>query len=343
MKLLILGGTVFLGRHLVEAALVRGHEVTLFNRGQHEPDLYPQVEKLRGDRHGDLTALRGRTWDAAIDTNGYVPRAVRAITQLLADSISHYTFISSISVYADFRTLGMKEDAPVGTITPEQVHKAELVTPAGKVIARAYGETYGPLKALCERTAEETLPGRVLAVRPGLIVGPYDYSDRFTYWPTRVAQGGEVLAPGRPERSIQFIDVRDLAEWIVRMVEAKQVGIYNAPGLEEALTMQQLLEACKAVSGSDAHFTWLSDSFLLEAGAMPWGEIPLWIPENDPDAAGFLHVNGDKAIAAGLIFRPVTETICDTLAWDGTRPPNIERQAGLSRERERELLQAWRK
>ncbi len=210
MKLLVLGGTVFLGRHLVEAATARGHSVTLFNRGQHNPELYPEVEKLRGDRDSDLSALQGRRWDAVIDTCGYLPRAVRASAELLADAVDHYTFISSISVYADFHTPAMDESAPVGTLADETV---EEVT----------GETYGPLKALCEQAAERALPGRVLNIRPGLIVGPHDPTDRFTYWPVRVARGGEVLAPGRPHVPVQVIDGRDLAEWTVRMVEARQV------------------------------------------------------------------------------------------------------------------------
>src|SRR5579872_4273010 len=232
MKLLILGGTVFLGRHIVEAALARGHEVTLFNRGQHNPDLFPEVEKLRGDRNGDLAALQGRQWDAAIDTSGFVPRVVRASAEALANAVKHYTFISSISVYADFTKLGIDESSPVAKLVDESV---EEVT----------GETYGGLKALCEQAAEEALPGKVLIVRPGLIVGPDDQTDRFTYWPYRVAQGGEMLAPGRPAHQEQFIDVRDLAQWIVRMVEAGKTGVYNATGPDYVLSTQQLLEVCK--------------------------------------------------------------------------------------------------
>src|SRR5689334_6385973 len=209
MKLLILGGTIFVGRHLIDAALSRGHEVTIFNRGLHGPDLYPDVEQLRGTREGDLTALQGRQWDAVIDTNGYVPSIVRASAQLLANVVTHYTFISSISVYAEFSHKGMDETAPVGTITAEQIKEAEQVIPPKKgTTARAYGPSYGPLKALCEQVAEEMMPGRVLVIRPGLIVGPYDYSDRFTYWPYRLARGGEVLAPGRPDSPVQLIDVR---------------------------------------------------------------------------------------------------------------------------------------
>jgi 2'-hydroxyisoflavone reductase len=329
MKLLIIGGTVFLGRHLVEAARERGHQITLFNRGQHNPDLYPDIEKLRGDRDGDLSTLRGLRWDAAIDTCGYVPRVVRASAELLADAVDHYTFISSISVYADFGVLGIDERSAVGTLADAAV---EDIT----------GETYGPLKALCEQAAEQAMPGRVLTIRPGLIVGPHDPTDRFTYWPHRTAQGGDVLAPGRPEHRTQIIDVRDLAAWIVRMAEAGQVGIYNATGPDYPLTIGRLLEECKAVSGRDAHFEWVAERFLLDAGVTPWSEVPLWVPEEDPENKGFDSVNCGKAIDAGLRFRPLADTVRDTLAWDATRPADLERRAGLKRECEAELLEAWR-
>ena len=343
MKLLILGGTVFLGRHLVEAARARGHTITLFNRGQHNPELYPELEKLHGDRDPlissgqALAALRGRHWDAVIDTCGYMPRVVRASAELLADAVEHYTFISSISVYADFSTPGIDERAPVGTLADEAV---EEITEG----------TYGPLKALCEQAAERALPGRVLNIRPGLIVGPHDYSDRFTYWPRRVLRGGDVLAPGRPEHRTQIIDVRDLAEWIVRMVEARQVGVYNATGPDYPLTIGRLLDECKAVTGSDARFIWVSERFLLDAGVQPWIEVPLWVPEEDPANAGFDSINCVKAISAGLRFRPLADTIRDTLQWDATRMDNeevnpsrvLQPRAGLKREREAELLEVWR-
>jgi 2'-hydroxyisoflavone reductase len=330
MKLLILGGTVFLGRHLVEAATARGHSLTLFNRGQHNPELFPQVEKLRGDRDGDLSALQGRRWDAVIDTCGYLPRAVRASAELLADAVDHYTFISSISVYADFHTLAMNESAPVGTLADETV---EEVT----------GETYGPLKALCEQAAERALPGRVLNIRPGLIVGPHDPTDRFTYWPVRVARGGEVLAPGRPHVPVQVIDGRDLAEWTVRMVEARQVGVYNATGPDYELTMERLLEQCKAVTDADARFVWVDEQFLLDNEVKPWMELPLWVA-GDGNLAHLLRIDCRKAFATGLTFRPLAETIRDTLAWEATRPSEAEqeRRAGMKPEREAELLRAWR-
>lgn len=325
MKLLILGGTAFLGRHLTEVALQRGHEVTLFNRGQRNPDLYPEVEQLRGDRNGNLEALKGRRWDAVIDTSGYVPRIVRESAELLADHVEHYTFISSISVYAGFDQPN-DESSPVGKIEDESV---EQVT----------GETYGPLKALCEQAAEAAMPGRVLNIRPGLIVGAHDPTDRFTYWPHRIARGGEVLAPGRPDRPVQIIHARDLAEWNIRMVEERQTGVYNATGPAYRLTMEEVLQTCKAVSGSDASFTWVEESFLKEHQVGAWVEVPLWIPEDGPAAMN--ETNVAKAIGAGLTFRPLAEIVRDTLEWDRTRPADLQRRAGLKAERESELLQTW--
>jgi 2'-hydroxyisoflavone reductase len=300
----------------------------LFNRGRHHPELYSHLERLRGDRDGGLAALQGRRWDAVIDTCGYVPRVVQASAELLASAVDHYTFISSISVYAEFpRVPGIDERAAVGRLADATV---EEVT----------GETYGPLKALCEQAVERAMPGRALHIRPGLIAGPFDPSDRFTYWPHRVAQGGEVLAPGRPERLVQFIDARDLAGWIIHLVEAGQTGIYNATGPDYELTMQRLLDECQSVSGSDARFVWVSDEFLLEAGVVAWTEVPLWAPE--ARAPGLAAADCTKAIASGLLFRPLAVTIRDTLAWDAARPATVERRAGLKPERERQVLEAWR-
>lgn len=337
MKILIIGGTVFLGRYLVEAAQARGHEVTLFNRGLHNPELFPDVEKLRGNRHDNLDALRGRRWDAVIDTCGYTPATVRASAQLLADAVEHYTFISSISVYAQFPLAGYDESEPVGTITDAEAAEAENFDTGVRPTAVSYGELYGPLKARCERAVEETLPGSTLIIRPGLIVGPHDYSDRFTYWPHRVAQGGEVLAPGQPERRVRVIDVRDLAEWNVRMSEAKHTGTFNASGADD-LTMGQLLDECKATSRSDVRFTWVSEEFLLAQGVGAWVELPLWIPA---EHNGIFEARNDKAIDAGLEFRPLSETIRDTLEWVKTRPADDAWRAGLKPEREREVLREW--
>ena len=324
MDLLILGGTRFLGRHLVEAALGDDHRVTLFNRGLSGADLFPEVETIKGDRGGDLSALRGRHWDAVIDTCGYVPRVVRASAGLLADAVDHYTFVSSISVYSDDVGPGAAEGTPV----------EELEDPT---VEEVTGETYGGLKALCERAAEEEMPGRVLNVRPGLISGPHDPTDRFTYWPRRVVAGGEVLAPDRPERQVQFIDVRDLAAWIVKMSAAQQTGTYNATGPDYQLRMGKLLEECEAVSGGEAQIVWVSEQFLEENGVEPFMELPLWVPQ---EYAGMQALDCGKAIAAGLTFRPVSETIRDVLEWDSRRA-EADLAAGLKPERERELLSAW--
>jgi 2'-hydroxyisoflavone reductase len=323
MKLLLLGGTVFLGRHIVETALARGHEVTLFNRGQHNPDLFPGVEKLRGDRNGDLVALAGRQWDAAIDTCGFVPRAVRASARALANSVKHYTFISSISVFVDFSVEGIDESSPLARLEDESV---EEVT----------NETYGALKALCEQAAEEVMPGRVLVVRPGLIVGPDDPTDRFTYWPHRMAQGGEMLVPGRPKQQTQFIDVRDLAGWIVRMVEEGKTGVYNATGPDYPLSMRQFLEECQSVSGSDTRFTWVDEAFLGDI--LEEVNFQPWVPD---EYVGMRDVNCNKAFAAGLTFRPLADTARDTLAWKANISIKDEMRSGLKPKQEQELLQKW--
>jgi 2'-hydroxyisoflavone reductase len=312
---------------LVESALDRGHTVTLFNRGQHNADLFPSVEKLRGNRDGELDVLRGRRWDAVIDTCGYFPRIVRASAEMLAHAVDHYTFISTVSVYAEVKQPSIDENAPLATIEDESVEK---ITEA----------SYGALKALCEQAVERALPGRALVIRPGLIVGPHDPTDRFTYWPHRVARGGEVLAPGKATSRVQFIDVRDLAEWTMSMVEAKQTGVYNATGPAHALTMEQTLSECRKVSQSDARLTWVDEKFLLDAGVGAWIEMPLWVPEKE-DALGFMQINCAQAIAAGMKFRPLSDTIRATLAWDATRSPTIEWRAGITPEREVELLEAW--
>jgi 2'-hydroxyisoflavone reductase len=321
VNLLILGGTVFLGRHVVEAALVAGHDVTLFNRGHH-PEVFPDVERLIGDRDGDLRALQGRTWDAVVDTSGYVPRIVRASAGMLAGGIGLYTFVSTISVFPDLALPDLDEQAPVASL-PDC--RAEEITP----------ERYGPLKALCEQAVEAVLPGRALILRPGLIVGPHDPTDRFTYWPRRLAQGGEVLAPGRPAARLQFIDVRDLAAWTVRLIEAGGTGTFNATGPTKKLHMEALLAACQTASGGGAWLTWVPDAFLLEQGLVPWSEVPLWIPGVD------MTINCAKAWGAGLTTRPLADTIRDTLAWDRTRPAGVTHAAGLAPEREHAVLAAW--
>jgi 2'-hydroxyisoflavone reductase len=325
MDVLILGGTGFLGRHLVEAALGDGHRVTLFNRGLSGPGLFPEVEKIEGDRVGDLSVLRGRSWDAVIDTCGYVPRVVRASAGLLADAVDHYTFVSSISVYSDDITPGADEEAPVSELPDPKV---EEVT----------GETYGGLKVLCERAAEEEMPGRVLNVRPGLISGPHDPTGRFTYWPRRIAAGGEVLVPDHEGRTVQYIDVRDLAAWIVKMSEERRTGTYNATGPDYELQMGRLLEECETVSGAGAELVWVSEDFLEENGVEPFTELPLWLPR---EHAGLLAIDCGKAIEAGLSFQPLAETIEDVLDWDRATKASVEPAAGLRPQREQELLLAW--
>ncbi|HVB20706.1 MAG TPA: SDR family oxidoreductase [Ktedonobacteraceae bacterium] len=327
MKLLLLGGTVFLGRHIVESALERGHEVTLFNRGQHNPDLFPNVEKLHGDRNGNLSAFAGRQWDAVIDTSGYVPRIVRASAEALHNSVKHYTFISSISVFAQFDTIGLTEDAPTATLEDETV---EGVT----------NETYGALKALCEQVVEQVMPGHALIVRPGLIVGPDDPTDRFTYWPVRTARGGEMLAPGRPDQQTQFIDVRDLAAWIVRMIEARKTGVYNATGPDYMLTWGQFLEGCRSVANRDTDLVWVGNTFAADLMEKEVANFQPWAPE---EYAGMRSVNCQKAYSEGLTFRPLAETIRDTLTWKNASPTGKELRSGLAPEQEEQLLREWKK
>ena len=328
MKILIIGGTRFLGRHLVEAALARGHEVTLFNRGKTNPDLFPPLETILGDREKDMKKLEGRIWDTVIDVAGYLPRIVRLSAEVLEPSVGRYVFISTISVYADFKTagMGMDESYPVGKLEDETV---EEIT----------GETYGPLKARCENIVQEIYRERALIIRPGLIVGPHDPTDRFTYWPVRVARGGDVLAPQGPEAVTQIIDVRDLAEFTLKLIEENASGVYNATGPDYELTMGKLLEVSRQISGSNANFNWASVDFLNQNKVEAWSDMPAWAPE-DAEGAGFAHVDVSKAIDAGLRFRPLEETIRDTLEWARTRPPDHVWKAGLTAEREAEVLTA---
>lgn len=324
MRVLILGGTLFLGRHLAAAALGRGHEVTLFNRGHTNPDLFPEAEHLHGDRDGDLSALAGRDWDAVVDTSARLPRWVREFVSIAGDRLGHYTFVSSISVYADTSRPGTDEAAAVYVLADET---AEDIPDA---------ETYGGLKALCERAAEELMPGRVLSIRPGLIVGPHDDSGRFTYWVHRIAAGGDVLAPEPRDQPVQLIDVRDLAGWILGMAERGEVGVFNATGPDLPLTMETLLAEIASTTRSDARLVWVDERLLIEAGVEAWSDLPLWLAPNvDPAHAGFLSIDVSKALASGLVFRPLSETVRDTLA-------HAERtgDAGLDPDRERELLAA---
>ena len=324
MKILILGGTKFLGRHLVEAGLARRHEVTLFNRGITNPNLFPNLETITGDREQDIEKLSGREWDAVIDVAGYIPRIVRLSAQALEKSVKRYVFISSISVYADFKKAGMDESYPVGKLEDETT---EEIT----------GESYGPLKALCEKTVQEIYGDRALIIRPGLIVGPYDPTDRFTYWPMRVKRGGDTITPDKPQTPIQIIDVRDLSEFIIKLIEENASGIYNATGPDYELMLGEFLDACKQVSGSVAAFHWASVDFLQEHEVAPWSDMPVWIPDTEEDA-GFSRVDVSKAMDAGLKFRPLEETIRDTIAWAETRPTDHKWRSGLDPVKEKILL-----
>ena len=329
MKLLILGGTMFLGRHLVAAARARGHAVTLFNRGKTNPGLFPDLEQLHGDRNVGLGALEGRSWDAVVDTSGYFPRQIRMAMDALKGRAGQYVFVSSISVYADTSKPGMDETAKVATIADETTEKITE-------------ESFGALKALCEKAAEAAMPGRVTNIRPGLIVGPNDTSDRFTYWPVRVARGGEVLSPGTPADPVQFIDVRDLGEFIVKTLDTKTTGVLNATGPASPLGIGTLLESCKTVSGSDARFTWVDADFLAKMKVVPFVDMPVWeVPEGE--TAGANRVSNARAVAKGLTFRPLSVTVKETLDWWRSQPKERQEKlkAGISPAREAEVLKAW--
>ncbi len=333
MKLLVLGGTKFLGRAVVEEALARGHAVTLFNRGVTNPGLFVDAEHLQGDRDGGLTALEGRSFDAVVDPSGYVPRLVRASAELLrAGGTQHYVFVSSISAYRSPLTPGFDERAPLATME----RPTEEIT----------GESYGPLKVACEQVVADVFPGAHATIRAGLIVGPHDPTGRFTYWPGRVDRGGEVLAPGDPGRRIQLVDVRDLGGWIVRVCEERAVGDFNSTGPASEMTMGELLESCRRVSESDATLVWVDDAFLLEREVGQWMELPLWLAGAD---AAMLQADVSRAVAAGLRFRPLDETVRDTLQWvrSGGAPGELASglssgEAGMRPDREAELLEEWR-
>jgi 2'-hydroxyisoflavone reductase len=330
MKVLVIGGTRFLGRHLVEALLARHHEVTLFNRGRTAPGLFDDVEEIHGDRELDLERLAGRRWDAVIDTCGYLPRVVRATCEALHGAVERYVFVSSISVYARFDAAQLDEDAPL----------AALDDPLVEDVAAHYGA----LKAACEREVQAAFGANALLVRPGLIVGPFDPTGRFTYWPQRLAAGGEVLAPGQPEDPVQFIDVRDLAEWIVRALTRGPGGAYNATGPSTPWHFGAFLSGCvKALAVAPAPtVTWCSERFLLDQGVTPWTELPLWVPAAEQ---GIHRVSIQRALDTGLAFRPLTATVTDTLAWARSpqyvAPAGSYANVGLSGAREAELLAAW--
>jgi 2'-hydroxyisoflavone reductase len=318
MRLLVLGGTKFLGRHAIDAALGAEHEVTLFTRGKTNPELFPEAEHLRGDRDGGLGALEGRSWDGAVDTSGFVPRIVRQSAELLRDSVQRYVFVSSISVYDDF-------SAPVDESSPV----ARLDDPSSEEVL----EHYGALKAACEEVVEGAYGDRSARVRAGLIVGPHDATDRFTYWPRRIAAGGDVLCPRNPEAPVQFVDARDLGAWLVKLALEGPGGVFNATGPAERLSFVELLDRMRATIGSDANLVWTDEQRILAADVQPWTELPLWLPGSEH--AGMARADISRALAAGLTFRPLEETIADTLAWDGTVPGD---RPTLRQEKEQEIL-----
>jgi 2'-hydroxyisoflavone reductase len=332
LRILVLGGTAFLGPHFVRAALANGHTVTLFNRGKSNPKLFAELEQLRGDREtGDLAALQGRTFDAIVDTSGYVPAHVEATAKLFAGTAKHYQFISTISVYGQFgaRPDTIDEATATATVGDEDVAKVSTI--------RQSMPFYGPMKARCEAAAEAAMPGRVSNLRPGLIVGPGDTSDRFTWWPVRIARGGEVLAPGDADGHVQFVDGRDLAAWMLHCLEHDVVGVHNVTGFAGRVSMQDVLSACKCATSEPVTLTWASEEFLAEHKVQPYMQLPLWIPRD-----GRSVVDCKKAIAAGMRFRPIADTVRDTLQWAATeRGDKPFARTGLPAARERELLAAW--
>jgi 2'-hydroxyisoflavone reductase len=328
-RFLVLGGTRFIGPHIVEAALARGHSVTLFNRGKTNPEMFPECEKLRGDRDGDMSALQGREWDAVIDTWTDMPRHVRSAAQLLRDHVGQYLFVSSLNAVADLSKPNLDESAARTPLDPKDENNDSP-------------ELFGGRKARCEALLDELCPGKSTVVRPGLIVGPRDASDRFTYWPVRVARGGEVLAPGTGEDPTQIIDARDLAEFVVRLLEQHTFGLFNVVGPDRKLSMRELLDTCRAVSKSDAAFTWVDTKFLLEQKVAPWTDLPAWLPSLEPGEA-YWTLNVSKAVRAGLRFRPLATSVRDTLDWWASLPEErrSKLKRGLTPERETEVLAAW--
>jgi 2'-hydroxyisoflavone reductase len=338
LRLLILGGTGFTGPHQVRYALARGHSVTLFNRGK-QPQAWPAgVEELLGDRNGgDLKALEGREWDVCIDNPTTLPFWVRDAGLALRGRIQHYIFISTVSVYAS----NDKPDDEAAAVL--SYAGADPMAETVDTLRARTGELYGPLKAVSEQEAKRQFGERTTIIRPGLIVGPGDQTDRFTYWPVRLARGGEVLAPGDGSDPVQFIDARDLAEWTVRVAEARIPGTFNATGPARAIVMRDMLATIAASTRSDAHLTWVPTAYLEVQKVSPWSDLPVWVP-GQGDSAGFARRSIDKALRSGLTFRPLATTSVDTLAWFRQQPE--QRQAklrtGLDPMREAELLRQWK-
>lgn len=329
--LLILGGTSFLGPAVVAAARARGFEITLFNRGKTAPEMFSDLEQLRGDRDPDkdagLSALEGdRTWDYVLDTSSYVPRQTRAVAKLLSDRVGRYCLISTVSVYPDLSRAGLDETGEVGRLDDPNIEEVN-------------NTTYGPLKALCEEAAEAALPGRVVNLRPGLIVGPRDRTGRFGYWPVRVREGGEVLAPGNPSDPVQFIDARDLAEFALHCLTQDHMGLYNVVGPSYGATIADLVHGCRAVTTSGATFRWVSAERCAELGLRAWGELPVWSSPTG-DSAGINSVSAERAKAVGLGSRPLAETARDYLEWYDTLTPEQQERyrGGMSKKQEAEAL-----
>jgi 2'-hydroxyisoflavone reductase len=334
LRILVLGGTRFIGVYMTGVALQRGHTVTLFNRGQTNPQLFPKLESLKGDRDGELDALRGRKWDAVIDDSGFVPRHVRLSAQLLAPNVRQYLFVSSVSVYASFAT-PPDEDSPVGRLADESIEKVDE-------------NTYGPLKALCEKAALAALPGRVTVLRPGYIVGPDDNSDRFTYWPARAARGGEMLAPDGPGDPLQFVDVRDLARFTLDVLERNIAATFNVISPPGRFTMGDLLAESVRSANSLAkpiippRPVWVPSEFMQQHKVSLATDMPIWSDPTGADAA-FAKINVARALQAGLTIRAIKDTVYDTLAWHLQRPESERAalKAGIDPAREREVLTAW--
>ncbi len=336
LRILILGGTGFTGPYQVRYALSRGHKVTTFNRGKTHPGELPgEVEQLIGDRNGNLDALKDRQWDIVIDNPTTLPAWVRDAAQILKGNVERYVFISTISVYGEPKT------GPDETALTEKYEGTDPYKETLEAMKSGGYKTYGPLKALSEREAEKWFSGKTLIIRPGLIVGPRDETDRFTYWPVRIDRDGEVLAPGSPDDPVQFIDARDLAEWTIRMVENRETGIYNATGPAKPLGIGGMLDEIKAALKSNARFTWVTEDFLTQQKVQPWSDMPVWTGRE----SGLARAKIDRAMSKGLTIRPLAETARDTLAWFKSLPQDRQSKmhAGLTPEREAEVLAAWKK
>ena len=342
LKILILGGTGFIGPHMVREALRRGHEVSLFNRGRTNRSLFPDLELLIGDRNNGLDSLAGRKWDAVVDNSGYVPRHVADSAQLLSSAVSHYIYVSSVAAYAAMSgnlTAADYHDVDV----PNDEYDSPLVTMPDETVEEVISETYGPLKVLCERAATEAMgEDRITILRPTWVAGPGDNSDRFTYWPVRVERGGEMLVPGTPGDRLQIVDVRDLANFVVDSLEKRITGIYNMVNPPGTFSMGQFMDDCLAVTASDVEMTWVGLPFIEEHELHSGGELPIWAPVSG-DTRSDAIVTGERSFAKGMKTRAERETIRDILTWWSTLPEDRRdnMRAGLSAEREAEMLAAW--